>query len=138
MKPGLKQMRKRWGVLLGTAIGVSAFPVLAQTDGLAMLNSLTKGEWTVTFRDGSPARKICVRSGRELIQIRHTDQNCNRFVVQDEATRVAVQYKCVGNDYARTDLRRETSSLVQIYSQGSKSGTHFSVVAEARRTGTCR
>ena len=138
MQFGKKQIRKRWGALLGVVICASAIPAVAQSGGLSMLNSLAKGEWTISFRDGSPARKLCLRSGRELIQIRHTGQECNRFVVKDEATRVAVQYKCQGNDYARTDLRRETSSLVQIYSQGSESGTNFSIAAEARRTGSCR
>ena len=138
MRHGLKQIGRRWVALSGAAFAVLAIPALAQSDGLGMLDRLTKGEWTITFRDGTPARKLCVRNGRELIQIRHIGQDCNKFVVQDEATRIGVQYKCAGNDYARTDLRRENSSLVQIYSRGSKSGTDFAFNAEARRTGICR
>lgn len=114
-----------------------ALPALAQGDGFAMLSSLAKGEWTVKHRDGSPDRKICVRSGRELIQIRHPEPNCNRFVVEDGAARVTVQYTCPGNGYGRTFIRRESNSLVQIESQGIASGMPFEFVGEARRTGSC-
>lgn len=112
-------------------------PAVAQGDGLAMLSSLTPGEWTVKFRDGIPDRKICVRSGRELIQLRHTESNCNRFVVEDGASRVTVQYTCPGNGYGRTFIRREAGSLVQIESQGIASGQPFQLSGEARRTGSC-
>ena len=110
----------------------------AQTARLAMLDSLTKGEWTIRFRDGSPNRKICVRSGRELIQLRHGDPKCSRFVVEDGASEVAVQYTCPGNGYGRTSIRRETGSLVQLESQGIADGLPFQFDAEARRTGNCR
>lgn len=134
----LKQMRKKWVALAGAALAVFAIPALAQTGSLAMLDTLAKGEWTITFRDGSPSKKVCVRSGRELFQIRHEGITCNQIVVQNEATKSAVQYKCRGNDYARTDLRRETSTLIQITSQGSEGGRDFFLNAEARRTGVCR
>ncbi len=109
----------------------------AQTARLAMLDSLAKGEWTIRFRDGSPNRKICVRSGRELIQLRHGDPKCSRFVVEDGAAEVAVQYTCPGNGYGRTSIRRETGSLVQLESQGIADGLPFQFDAEARRTGNC-
>jgi hypothetical protein len=139
MNIGLRRMQK-WVVAAGGALlAVFAIPALAQSGGLAMLGSLTKGEWTVTFRDGSAARKICVRSGRELIQLRHPSaSNCSRYVVDDDPTKVSVQYACRGNGYGRTDIRRETGSLVQIQSQGIEGGLPFNFDAEARRTGTCR
>lgn len=109
----------------------------AQTARLAMLDSLSKGEWTIRFRDGSPNRKICVRTGRELIQLRHGDPKCSRFVVEDGTSEVAVQYTCPGNGYGRTSIRRETGSLVQLESQGIADGLPFQFDAEARRTGNC-
>ena len=118
------------------ALGISV-PALAQADGLAMLGNLAKGEWTIKFRDGTPDRKICVRSGREFIQIRHSQAGCNRFVVEDGAQRVTVQYTCPGNGYGRTFIRRETGSLVQIESQGIADGLPFQFAGEARRTGSC-
>lgn len=119
---------------IGLGLGV---PALAQSDGLAMLGQLAKGEWTIKYRDGSPERKICVRTGRELIQLRHTDSGCSRFVVEDAAARVTVQYTCPGNGYGRTHIRKESGTLVQIESQGIESGTPFQFAAEGRRTGSC-
>ncbi|MDJ0643850.1 MAG: hypothetical protein QNJ15_13640 [Erythrobacter sp.] len=127
------------GLAAAACVVVCAFgiPAAAQSDGLAMLSGLAKGEWTLKYRDGSPERKICVRSGLELIKLRHSDPNCSRFVVEDAASRVTVQYTCPGNGYGRTDIRRETGSLVQIESQGIVSGQPFQFNAEARRTGSC-
>lgn len=118
------------------AVGV-ALPAMAQSDGLAMLSGLSKGEWTIKHRDGSPDQKICVSSGRELIQLRHLESECSRFVVEDGANKVTVQYTCPGNGYGRTNIRKETGSLVQIESQGIAEGSPFQFVAEARRTGSC-
>lgn len=109
----------------------------AQAPGLTMLANLKKGEWTVRFRDGSAPRKVCLRSGRELIQIQHSQPNCSRFVVEDGADKVAVQYTCPGNGYGRTSIRRETNGLVQIESQGIEGGLPFQFAAEARHTGNC-
>lgn len=134
---GFLQARFRaTAMLLGAMLGVSA-PVLAQSGGLEMLRNLSKGEWTVKFRDGSPDAKICLKTGDELIQIKHVQSNCSRFVVEDAAAKVTVQYTCPGDGYGRTDIRRETGSLVQIESQGIASGLPFQLTAEARRTGSC-
>lgn len=118
-------------------VGCFTMPGLAQGNGLAMLGTLAKGAWTVKYRDGSPDRKICVRTGQELIQLRHREGDCSRFVVEDGATRVTVQYTCPGNGYGRTSIRRETPTLVQLESQGIEGGLPFQFVAEARRTGAC-
>ena len=124
------------GKMILVAAGLAAGPALAQ-GSLAMLDSLDKGGWEVRYRDGSTSRKVCVRSGREFIQLRHKAGNCNRFVVEDAAGEVTVQYTCRGNGYGRTSIRKETSALVQIDSQGIAEGKPFQFSAEARRTGTC-
>jgi hypothetical protein len=120
--------------LLALVVGV---PALAQPGDLAMLTSLAKGGWTVRERDDGAQRKICVRDGRELIQLRHPQPNCSRFVVTDAPDHVVVQYTCRGNGYGRTDIRRESGGLLQIKSQGFIDGAPFSVSAEARHTGAC-
>jgi hypothetical protein len=124
------------GIIAAGLVGL-AWPVLAQGNGLAMLGTLAKGEWTIKFRDGSADRKICVRSGQELIQLRHREPGCNQFVVEDGSAKVTVQYTCPGNGYARTSIRRETPALVQLESQGIHGGLPFQFLAEARRTGSC-
>ncbi|MBV7258404.1 hypothetical protein [Erythrobacter crassostreae] len=137
MTNGKVSLTRKAAALLGAGALGFALPALAQSDSLAMLSELAKGEWTVKYRDGSPARKICVKSGQELIQLRHTDNGCNRFVVEDDTSKVAVHYTCAGNGYGRTSIRRETGSLVQIESQGIAAGKPFQFAAEARRTGSC-
>lgn len=124
------------GLAVAAALGI-AMPALAQGNGLAMLGTLTKGEWTVKQRGGAADRRICVRSGAELIQLMHRESGCNQFVVEDGAARVTVQYTCPGNGYGRTSIRRETPTLVQLESQGIAGGAPFQLLAEARRTGTC-
>ncbi|ANY18816.1 hypothetical protein A6F68_00281 [Tsuneonella dongtanensis] len=113
-------------------------PAAAQGPSLAMLGALDDGQWEVRFRDGSESRRVCVRSGLELIQLQHASPGCSRFVVEDGASEVTVQYTCKGNGYGRTNIRRESNSLVQIDSQGIASGLPFEFSAEARRVGACR
>ncbi|MEL6485949.1 MAG: hypothetical protein AAFQ13_02220 [Pseudomonadota bacterium] len=123
--------------ILGAGLLAGAVPLAAQSDELAMLSGLSKGEWTVKYRGNSPERKICVETGRELIQLEHDAPDCSRYVVDDEASKVTVQYTCRGKGYGRTNIRRESAQLVQIESQGISSGQPFKFAAEARRTGPC-
>ena len=119
------------------AVGVLS-PATAQAPSLAMLSGLDDGQWEVRYRDGAAPRRVCVRSGLELIQLQHADAGCSRFVVEDGSQAVTVQYTCRGNGYGRTSVRRETASLVQIDSQGIAGGLPFQFSAEARKVGACR
>lgn len=121
-------------VAIPCALGIA--PAVAQAPSLAMLDGLDKGEWQVRFRDSDGSQRICLRSGRELIQLRHA-ANCSRYVVEDSANAVTVQYSCQSKGYGRTSIRRETTSLVQVESQGIVDGKPFQFTAEARRTGRC-
>ena len=125
------------GGVIALPLGMLAAPAVAQSS-LAMLDSLTKGGWELRDRDTGATRKICVRSGREMIQLRHTESGCSRFVVEDGRSEVTVQYTCRGNGYGRTNIRKESADLVQIDSQGIVDGRPFQFSAEARRTGACR
>ncbi len=138
-------MRKRTGLALGAMAltaamvgGAALAPAAAQAPSLAMLDGLSPGQWQLRYRDGSPPRTICMKSGRELIQLRHPRNNCSRYVVEDGASEVTVQYTCKGSNYGRTSIRRETGSLAQVESQGIAGGLPFQFSAEARRTGACR
>src|SRR6188508_718698 len=117
------------------AVTFAAVPLEAQAPELAMLDALTKGSWNLRIRDDGSQQRICVRDGREFIQIRHRQSGCSRFVVQDGADEVVVQYTCRGNGYGRTSIRSEGNSLVQIRSQGIEGGMPFSFNAEARHNG---
>jgi hypothetical protein len=137
------QLERVLGVFALFAVPVGGLALLAEAPGhaqgagLATLGSLAKGEWTINDRSGSPDRKLCLRAGTELIQIKHRDPDCSRFIIEDGASRVTVQYTCPGNGYGRTSIRRETGALVQLQSEGIYEGVPFKLTAEARRTGSC-
>jgi hypothetical protein len=127
-----------WKAAAVAAAGVLACsPLVAQAPELAMLDGLTKGAWNLRIRDTGAQRQICLRTGRELIQLRHRDSGCSRFVVRDQPGEVVVEYTCRGNGFGRTTIRREGNTLVQIQSQGIEGGTPFSFSGEARHTGSC-
>ena len=122
---------------MAAALALASAPLEARAPELAMLNTLTKGAWTLRIRDDGSQQRICVRDGREFIQLRHRQPGCSRTVVQDGPDEVVVQYTCRGNGYGRTSIRREGNSLVQIRSQGIEGGTPFAFSAEARHGGSC-
>ena len=93
---------------------VVAVPISAQSGGASLLSGLAKGEWTVRFRGSGAERKICVRTGQELIRLQHNGAQCKRLSIEDGSRGVTVNYNCPGKGYGRTSIRRETSSLVQI------------------------
>lgn len=124
-------------VLAGASVALTA-PVWGQGPALGMLDRLDHGDWEMRFRDNDGGMKrICVKDGRKLIQLRHPGEKCRRVVVDDSETEVTVQYTCPGDGYGRTRIRRESSRLVQIDSQGIANGLPFAFAAEARRVGEC-
>jgi hypothetical protein len=125
------------GALLA-ALFASAVPVSGQRPALAMLDQLDSGKWELRLRDGRNAvERMCVNNGRRFIQLRHAEPTCERFIIDDQPGQVTVQYTCRGRGYGRTHIRRETSRLVQIDSQGIAGGLPFDFTAEARRVGDC-
>ena len=130
------KMTGKWAPL-GLAALLIALPLAGHAAELGMLDSLTKGEWTLRIRHDGSEQRICLRDGRELIQLRHKQPGCSRFVARDDASEVVVQYTCRGNGYGRTSIRREASGLVQIESQGIIDGAPFSISGEARHNGSC-
>jgi hypothetical protein len=125
------------GAMLATSFALAA-PAMGEGQSLAMLDQLEAGRWEIRVREpGVQPQRICLASGRQLIQLRHPGGNCDRFVVQDLAGEVVVQYTCRGHGYGRTHIRRETGRLVQIETQGITDGLPFQFSAEARRVGEC-
>lgn len=125
--------------LVAAGLGAFAVPAAGQRPALTMLDQLEGGRWELRVREDNRAvERFCVANGRRFIQLRHPESNCERFVVADRASDVTVQYTCRGRGYGRTHIRRETSRLVQIESQGIADGLPFEFSAEARRVGDCR
>lgn len=125
-------------MLLGTISGAMlAVPLAAQVVELAMLDTLQTGMWELRQRADGSRRNFCVRNGRDFIQLQHRQTGCTPVVIQDDPQEVTVQYTCRGDGYGRTTVRRESSGLVQLQSQGSQGGLPFALAGEARRIGPC-
>lgn len=128
------RLLQRWFLL---ALALLALPVAAYAAELAMLGTLERGGWDLRIRDDGSHQRICLRDGREFIQLRHRQPGCSQFVVKDTGNLVTIQYTCPGNGYGRTTVRSEGSRLVQIESQGIINGVPFAFSAEGRHRGEC-
>ena len=104
----LTQVRRRLMPALAIGGVALAGPVLAAE--LGMLDTLSRGMWEVRDRDSGAISKVCVRDGRELIQLRHRSLACSRLVIDDAPTRVTVQYTCRGQGYGHTEIRKGWSA----------------------------
>lgn len=129
--------KRRWVLPLALGAIGAVVPATAQAPGLALLDGLEKGTWELRYRDGTPSSRLCLRTGREFVQLRHAGPACGRYVVEDGQNQVTVQYTCKGDGYGRTRIRKETPVLVQLESQGVAGGLPFAFTAEARRVGGC-
>ncbi len=127
-------------VWAGAACAVSPGGSAPSSGRLTALRQLEKGQWELRERGARPVagpQRICVGDPAQLLQVKHRDGGCSRFVVADTAQRTVVTYQCDGRGNGRTDLRVETPRLVQIDSQGVIDGAPFAVSIEGRRTGEC-
>ena len=124
------------GVLSGLMAGGWAVAAVAPVPHA--LHGLETGEWELRERgEGGRARRMCVTDLRQLLQVRHGHALCSSFIVSDAANAASVTYDCAAAGNGRTDLRVETSRLVQIRSQGIAGGAPFSFSLEGRRIGAC-
>lgn len=130
---------RRIGLTLAALAAIASVVPLAAAaaDSFGFLARLQAGQWAISSRDGGPSRTICLGDPVQLVQLRHAGSVCSRYVVEDSAERVTIQYTCKGNGYGRTSIRKETNALIQIESQGIEGGLPFQFRAEARRTGAC-
>jgi hypothetical protein len=127
-------MRAGFGLLTVAAVMAYATGADARVQRVNGLAALDRGQWELRPRAG-PTERICIRDGRELIQLRHPRQVCEVVVVEDEPHDVTVQYTCRGKGYGRTHIRPETSRLAQLDSQGIADGLPFYLEAELRWVG---
>jgi hypothetical protein len=129
-----------WPIL--SVFAVCASPVLSQPASaptLVALASIELGQWQLRTLDNgtAPASSMCVSDPRSLIQIRHKQAQCSRFVIANDAKTATVHYTCPGAGHGQTTIRVETPRLIQIDSQGIAERSPFSLRMEARRVGAC-
>lgn len=133
-----KHIHRTWLMLPLAGLGLAAVPAPAQAPQLAMMDKLEPGLWNLKARgSGAPTDKVCVRDSKKLLQLRHRDVQCSRFVVSDEPDEVTVTYRCPGGGSGRTTIKYEGKGLVQIDSQGIAQNAPFAFAVEGRFAGAC-
>lgn len=123
-----------------SAVTLLAFSVTipAQAPQMGLLESLQKGEWTLKPRGAANgSKKVCIGDPTVLLQIQHSGSSCSRYVIQDTPNNLRVSYKCSSTDHGVTTIKRESSGLIQVQSQGIEANAPFSFTMEGRRTGSC-
>jgi hypothetical protein len=133
---GLKLIK----IISVSAAILSGFAVAApaQTPNLVLLDGLMSGEWTLKERGSSDAgQKVCLGDPELLLQIQHSKTPCKRYVIENSPKKLRVSYKCGGSGHGVTEIKHESSALVQISSQGILNNAPFSFNVEGRRTGRC-
>ena len=118
--------------LLSAGLAIAAAP--AQPKLLAMLRP---GAWDLRARDNAAVKRSCLSDGAAFIQLRHRARSCDWLVLDQTPNLLVVQYTCKGHGFGRTQLRRETSQLVQIETQGVADGLPFEESIEGRWVGEC-
>lgn len=137
------------GTAMRTRIGMAAIVLVAGAmtadrasaggaPGMAALGTLEPGLWELRGRgEGAQTRRLCFADLRLLLQSEHRGALCPHFVISDSAIAASITYDCGSAGTGRTDLRIETSRLVQLRSQGVEDGAPFAMAAEGRRVGAC-
>jgi hypothetical protein len=127
----------RLGVILA-ATGAALFLGGAANAPILAFSRIQPGEWQLRSLDNSqPPSKLCIDDAYDLIQVRHPNAACSRFLLNNDAQTATVHYTCTGAGYGRTTIRVETSELVRVESQGLFNQSPFQMTLEARRIGKC-
>jgi hypothetical protein len=128
------------------SIGAFAALICANAGAYALdsgdlLETLERGLWRIRPASGSssalPIDQYCVGDPLRLVQLRHGKANCYHNVLRSTPNTIVISYTCRGQGQGTTTIRKETSRLIQINSQGIWNNSPFNFSAEARRTGTC-
>ena len=135
----MRRIRLKAAAVLALSAGaVLVAPGAANALSIALFGQLRPGTWEIRERGDDRARRVCLRSDRDLVQLRHRGQSCRWIVIEDNATDATVQYTCSGSGYGLTQIRRESADLVQLRTDGIEGRAPFSFEAEGRRVGACR
>ncbi len=81
---------------------------------------------------------FCAAGAAAFLRFRHNHiAGCRDQFVQPGENRTIVTYSCAAQGWGRTELRRETSNLYHLDTQGIRDGKPFALRAEIRRVGNC-
>ncbi|MGB5078234.1 MAG: hypothetical protein WBO17_12210 [Sphingorhabdus sp.] len=113
----------------------------AQGGDLSLLETLDRGLWQLRTIGGgvstAPVSQLCIGNPTQFTQIQHGDTQCTHYVVRSLPNSVTISYSCKGQGQGLTTIRKESSKLIQIQSQGIRNNSPFSFTVEARRSAAC-
>ncbi|OYY89329.1 MAG: hypothetical protein B7Y45_12630 [Sphingomonas sp. 28-66-16] len=116
----------------------AAGAVAAKAPALAALQTIEAGQWQFREIGSAAAPKImCVGDPSTLIQIKHADTACARFVVEDQPRSATISYTCPGTGRGRTTIRVESPRDFHLETQGIAGGAPFDTAYQAHRLGAC-
>lgn len=137
MQHGVVRKAKFLAILMA-AVAVPSLSAPAAAPTLAALGLVEPGQWQLRSRtDPGENRSLCLGDTHALLQIRHRNATCSRFVIANDPKAATVHYTCPGAGHGRTTVRVETPRLIQIDSQGVAANEPFAVTLEGRRMGVC-
>jgi hypothetical protein len=120
-----------------TIIATAAvFVATAAEAPLTALSQIEPGHWLLVSA-GTRTRSICLSDPRVLLQLQHIGIACSRYVIANDKDSTVIHYTCPGAGHGRTEVKVETSHLIQILSQGISNNAPFDWALEGRRIGPC-
>jgi hypothetical protein len=126
--------------LLSACSGSAAYGFMQPGQG-NLLDTLDRGMWQFRAVGGGPTGsaigKLCVGNVTKLAQIQHSTNDCTQLVLRSSPTSVTISYNCKGAGQGITTIRKESSKLIHIDSQGIKNNSPFAFSVEARMAGAC-
>lgn len=125
--------------LVGVTNIAAPIQAQAQAQDSQLLSTLKTGLWQFTEPAKGPnvVDAICIGDVTKMVKIKNKDDVCTLKMLASTPNSVTYDYRCAGKGQGRTTIRKETSGLVQIASQGITDGQLFNFTLEARHAGRC-
>lgn len=124
-------------LMVGAALFASFGAASASAGVLASMAGLRPGSYEARDLETGEARRMCIRSQSDLVQLRHVGQRCKHYIIEDTSNALGVRYSCPGGEWGLTRVRSEGRNLAQAQSQGMADGSPFSLQLELRYREPC-
>ena len=128
----------RLGLLFLVAFaGVAA--VMPQLQRIGAMAGVEPGIWSIHALDRgeTDVAPYCVADPTRLLQFRHPNATCSRYVIADTPRIATIQYSCPGAGWGRTSVRVISPTMLRLDTQGIADNAPFALSAVARRLGDC-
>jgi hypothetical protein len=135
MRAGTLARRVIAGLMMTVGLATVA-PAGAPT--LAAVARIEPGQWQLKALGSSATpNTVCIGDADMLIQYGHSNAQCQRFIIANEANVATVHYTCPGTGHGQTSVKVLTPRNFSLETQGIINGAPFEEQYEARRIGAC-